>query len=230
MSKMQATGRTGVSKPNIAPRVCGTAYPDVLIQPDKSSHKTAAKAPAGGRRPHIVSGDAARDRVNLTLSALPAQRARRRQRRACVCRKPKRLVTLVALMLAASPGMPTSAQAANAPGSLISAQPMPGAPPAATAFQIAYNSTGLNNEPISVSGIVIVPLGPPPPGGRPVVAWAHPTTGIIARCAPSLARVFFASVQGLSGMLARGYVVAATDYPVVGTAELQPYLVGVARS
>ena len=49
------------------------------------------------------------------------------------------------------------------------------------------------------------------------MAWAHPTTGIVSRCAPSLARVFFASVQGLREMLARGYVVAATDYPGLGT-------------
>jgi alpha-beta hydrolase superfamily lysophospholipase len=48
----------------------------------------------------------------------------------------------------------------------------------------------------------------------------------VRRCAPSLAGVFFASVQGLREMPARGYVVAATDYPGLGTPEVHPYLVG----
>jgi acetyl esterase/lipase len=59
-----------------------------------------------------------------------------------------------------------------------------------------------------------------------VIAWAHPTTGVVSRCAPSLARVFFASIQGLRAMLERGYVVAATDYPGLGTPDVHPYLVG----
>jgi acetyl esterase/lipase len=70
----------------------------------------------------------------------------------------------------------------------------------------------------------------PPPGGRPVIAWAHPTTGVVSRCAPSLARVFFASIQGLRAMLDRGYVVAATDYPGLGTPEVHPYLVGTSEA
>jgi acetyl esterase/lipase len=61
------------------------------------------------------------------------------------------------------------------------------------------------------------------------VAWAHPTTGIVSRCAPSLARVFFASIPGLNAMLARGYIVAATDYPGLGTPEVHPYLVGISE-
>ena len=48
------------------------------------------------------------------------------------------------------------------------------------------------------------------------MAWAHPTAGVIPPCAPSLARVLFSSIQGLREMLAHGYVVAATDYPVWG--------------
>jgi acetyl esterase/lipase len=122
-----------------------------------------------------------------------------------------------------------AALAANVPGSLISTMPMLGAPGDASAYRIIYTSTGLSGEPIPVSGVVIVPAGPEPPGGRPIVAWAHPTTGIVSRCAPSLARVFFSSIQGLNEMLARGYVVAATDYPGLGTPEVHPYLVGVSE-
>jgi hypothetical protein len=89
-----------------------------------------------------------------------------------------------------------AAGATGPPGSLISAETMPGAPEGARAYRILYRSTGLAGEPIQVSGVVIAPGGPPPPDGRPVVAWAHPTTGVVNRCAPSLARVFFGSVRG----------------------------------
>jgi acetyl esterase/lipase len=116
--------------------------------------------------------------------------------------------------------------AAYQPGALLRLQPMEGGPFDANAYRILYRSTGLRGEPIAVSGVVIVPKGAPPAGSRPIVAWAHPTTGIVDRCAPSLARVFFRSVQGLRDMLNRGYAVAATDYPGLGTPEVHPYLVG----
>jgi Secretory lipase len=100
-------------------------------------------------------------------------------------------------------------------GTLIREEPMPFL--GGKAFRILYRSTGMHDEPIAVSGVVVVPLGPPPPSGRPIVAWAHPTTGIVPRCAPSLARFVFQQMQGLRDMIDRGYVVAATDYPGLGT-------------
>jgi alpha-beta hydrolase superfamily lysophospholipase len=112
------------------------------------------------------------------------------------------------------------------PGALIRSQAMDRAPDGASAFRVLYASTGIHGERIAVSGAVIVPDGAPPPGGRPIVAWAHPTSGIEDRCAPSLAWVFFSSVQGLDDMLHRGFAVAATDYPGLGTAGIHPYLVG----
>ena len=111
-------------------------------------------------------------------------------------------------------------------GKLLQARPLWGAPEGAVAYKIYYQSTGLNGEPIVVSGMVIAPPGPAPEGARPVVAWAHPTTGVVSRCAPSLARKRFQMIAGLRLMLAQGYVVAATDYPGLGTPETHPYLVG----
>ncbi|WP_232631047.1 alpha/beta fold hydrolase [Methylobacterium sp. Leaf118] len=61
------------------------------------------------------------------------------------------------------------------------------------------------------------------------MAWAHPTTGVVDKCAPSLARVLYRSIQGLQEMLARGYIVAATDYPGLGTPGVHPYLVGLSE-
>ncbi len=111
-------------------------------------------------------------------------------------------------------------------GALVQSQPLHGAPDGAAAYRILYRSTGLSGEPIVVSGMVVIPQGDPPPGGRPIVAWAHPTTGVAPRCAPSLARVRFQMIQGLRDMVERGYVVTATDYPGLGTPETHPYLVG----
>jgi acetyl esterase/lipase len=88
----------------------------------------------------------------------------------------------------------------------------------------------LHNEPILVSGVVIVPPGDPPPGGRPIVAWAHPTSGVVPRCAPSLAIFLFEQIQGLRSFVRDGYVVAATDYPGLGTEGPHPYLVGISEA
>jgi pimeloyl-ACP methyl ester carboxylesterase len=112
------------------------------------------------------------------------------------------------------------------PGTLVRQEVIDGAPLGATAYRVLYRSTGMKGESIFVSGVVVVPQGDPPPGGRPIVAWAHPTTGITPACAPSLAIFLFQQIQGLRSFVERGYVVAATDYPGLGTPETHPYLVG----
>ena len=119
---------------------------------------------------------------------------------------------------------------AGAPGTLIRQEAIDGAPLGATTYRVLYRSTGLDNKPILVSGVVIVPPGDPPPGGRPIVAWAHPTSGIVPRCAPSLAIFLFQQIQGLRSFVRNGYVVAATDYPGLGTEGPHPYLVGTSEA
>jgi pimeloyl-ACP methyl ester carboxylesterase len=119
---------------------------------------------------------------------------------------------------------------AGAPGTLVRQELIDGAPLGATTYRVLYRSTGLDNKPILVSGVVIVPPGDPPPGGRPIVAWAHPTSGVVPRCAPSLAIFLFEQIQGLRSFIRDGYVVAATDYPGLGTAGPHPYLVGISEA
>jgi pimeloyl-ACP methyl ester carboxylesterase len=116
------------------------------------------------------------------------------------------------------------------PGSLVRQQAIDGAPLGAATYRVLYRSTGLDDKPILVSGVVIVPQGDPPPGGRPIVAWAHPTSGIVPRCAPSLAIFLFQQIQGLRSFVRDGYVIAATDYPGLGTAGPHPYLVGTSEA
>jgi pimeloyl-ACP methyl ester carboxylesterase len=115
---------------------------------------------------------------------------------------------------------------AGAPGTLIRSEPMAFAPAGAQAYRVLYRSTGMHGEPIAVSGVIIVPPGPAPAEGRPIVAWAHPTTGVVPHCAPSLAIFVFQQMAGLRQLIEQGAVVAATDYPGLGTPAPHPYLVG----
>lgn len=124
---------------------------------------------------------------------------------------------------------PPPLAAVGKPGELLRVEPMAGAPAGSAAYKVLYRSVGLKGEPVAISGMVIVPGTVPPPSGRPVVAWAHPTTGIARKCAPSLQQDAFAGIPGLKEMLTLGYVVTATDYQGLGTPGPHPYLIGVSE-
>jgi pimeloyl-ACP methyl ester carboxylesterase len=112
-------------------------------------------------------------------------------------------------------------------GSLIRVQPWPvQGIYRANVYKMLYRSRGLKNEPIAVSASVIVPQFAAPPTGRPVIAWAHPTTGVDPRCAPTLSETPFDSIAGLTQFVADNAVVVATDYPGMGVAGVHPYLIG----
>ncbi len=113
------------------------------------------------------------------------------------------------------------------PGAIIRAQLLPasdGIPARSTGYRILYHSESINGTDIAVSGVVIVPGKPAPPGGYRIVSWAHGTTGLAASCAPSMWSLD--DIPYLDQLLAAGYVVAATDYEGLGTAGVDPYLVG----
>lgn len=111
-------------------------------------------------------------------------------------------------------------------GSLIRVEPLGGAPDGAQAYRIIYRSSDPEGRPLPVSGMVVVPRQPAPAAGRPVVAWAHPTTGVVPECGPSLSPFRYLMIAGLSDMLKAGFVVTATDYPGLGTGTVHPFLDG----
>ena len=119
-----------------------------------------------------------------------------------------------------------SGHGAGRPGHVIRSEPLAGAPPGSRAWKILYVSTGFDGKPVEVSGVIVAPTLPPPAGGRPVVAWAHPTTGVSDRCAPSNWPTFFDTIPHLPALVALDCVVAATDYEGLGTPGPHPYLVG----
>jgi hypothetical protein len=88
--------------------------------------------------------------------------------------------------------------------------------PFVTVTRILYHSQSATGADVSVSGVVLLPAGDPPPGGWPVIAWAHAFSGVARFCAPSLARNLdygpaFSLWTGLH------YAVVATDYAGLGS-------------
>ena len=100
--------------------------------------------------------------------------------------------------------------------------------PGTRAWFVVYGSSGLDGKPVAVSGIVLAPEAAPAEGGYPLVAWAHGTTGIADSCAPSRAGVD-GIPSDVSDLVAKGYVVAATDYEGLGTTGVHPYIVGISE-
>jgi acetyl esterase/lipase len=113
------------------------------------------------------------------------------------------------------------------PGTLIRVWPLEsGGPGNSDAFRFLYRSTGPKGEVIPVSGAIFIPSGPAPSGGRNIIAWAHPTSGVAPDCAPSLYPDRAGLIWNLKDMLSQDYIVVATDYPGLGTDGVHPYLIG----
>jgi uncharacterized membrane protein HdeD (DUF308 family)/acetyl esterase/lipase len=95
------------------------------------------------------------------------------------------------------------------------------------AWRILYTTTRDENIPAVASGLVIA-SDHPPAGPRPVIAWAHATTGVASPCAPTLlpSRWNADLIPGIDQVLRRGWVIVATDYVGLGTPGPHPYLIG----
>jgi hypothetical protein len=96
------------------------------------------------------------------------------------------------------------------------------------AFKVEYVTRDPFGERAPSTGAVFLPKGKAPRGGWPVVSWAHGTSGLADRCAPS--RVGPALPERDRPYLARwideGYAIVASDYVGLGTPGLAPYLDG----
>ncbi|MEZ5179065.1 MAG: lipase family protein [Acidimicrobiales bacterium] len=110
------------------------------------------------------------------------------------------------------------------PGDIIKSEVVDAPGVHGTVLRVMYHSRSVQGADIAVTGIIAVPDLTPAEGGRPVMAWAHGTTGIADECAPSLDAV--GAVDFANPMLDRGWVVTATDYEGLGTPGRHPYIVG----
>lgn len=112
------------------------------------------------------------------------------------------------------------------PGTVFRIWPLEGGVrPGYKGYRILYRSVGLKDEPLAVSGAILFPADTSG-ASRPIVAWAHPTTGVVTRCAPTLMPNLSTSIQGLDYFADAGYVIVATDYAGLGGPGTHPYLIG----
>src|ERR1017187_9100496 len=104
--------------------------------------------------------------------------------------------------------------------------------PSAQAWLIAYISSDIANRKTIATGLVVAPTGKAPKEGRPVVAWAHGTTGTAQNCGPSqilnpavpLNEYFLVGgnswtdygLPAVSEFIKAGYIVVGTDYQGLG--------------
>lgn len=114
----------------------------------------------------------------------------------------------------------------------------------AQAWRIAYISSDVSDRKTIATGLLVVPIGPVPPGGRPVMTWAHGTTGTAQNCGPSqvidpvvpLNQYFLLDgnswtdygIPAVEEFIQEGYVVVATDYQGLGGGGKHQY--GVAAT
>lgn len=116
----------------------------------------------------------------------------------------------------------------------------------AQAWRIAYISSDVSGRKTISTGLVVAPTGPVPVGGRPVMTWAHGTTGSAQNCGPSqildpavpLNEYFLVGgnswtdygIPAVEELLKEGYVLVATDYQGLGGGGRHQYSVSVTNA
>jgi pimeloyl-ACP methyl ester carboxylesterase len=112
------------------------------------------------------------------------------------------------------------------PGDLLRKESFAGytLPKGATAVRILYHSLDATGGDVATSGVVLIPAGTAPPTGWPIIAWAHGTSGVARRCAPSAMKDVYYGDEGLMPMVAAGFAVVATDYHGLGTPGPHQYV------
>src|SRR3954447_7609256 len=125
-----------------------------------------------------------------------------------------------------------SAAAVSAPGSVLTATPatLPSELSSlATGKRISYATTAVNGASVNATGLVLTPKTGKT--GKTVV-WGHGTTGLADQCAPSNNQAVFwpEARAAIAALLAKGWTVAAPDYPGLGTPAAHPYLIGASEA
>jgi len=111
----------------------------------------------------------------------------------------------------------------------------------ARAWRIAYVSSDLLDRATIATALVVAPDGDAPPEGRPILSWAHGTTGTAQTCGPSqewdpaqpLNQYFLIGgtsstdfgIPAADELIAAGYVLVATDYQGLGGGGTHQYAI-----
>ncbi|MFI5932283.1 alpha/beta fold hydrolase [Actinoplanes sp. NPDC051494] len=101
--------------------------------------------------------------------------------------------------------------------------------PLATAKKITYVTTTPAGVAVVTSGLVFTPKSNKK---NKTVVWAHGTTGLADKCAPSTDKTYFwpEARDAVAELVKRGWTVAAPDYTGLGTAGDHPYLIGLSEA
>jgi pimeloyl-ACP methyl ester carboxylesterase len=126
-------------------------------------------------------------------------------------------------------------------GQVIKKEQIPTSLKGAQAWKIAYISSDVAGRQTIATGLIIAPVGPAPKEGRPILSWAHGTTGSAQNCGPSqitdptraLNEYFLMSgnswtdygIPNGQEFINEGYVVVATDYQGLGGGGKHQYAV-----
>ena len=116
----------------------------------------------------------------------------------------------------------------------------------AQAWKIAYISSDISGRKTISTGLVVAPVGQAPAGGRPVITWAHGTTGAAQNCGPSqvldpavpLNEYFLVGgnswtdygIPAVEEFIKEGYVLVATDYQGLGGGGRHQYSVSATNA
>lgn len=124
-------------------------------------------------------------------------------------------------------------------GTVVAKEEVATAIPGARAWRIAYTSSDVLERRTLSSALVIAPIAAAPAGGRPIMAWAHGTTGTAQNCGPSqildpaqdlneynlvggTSWTDF-GVPAATRFIQDGYVLVATDYQGLGAGGVHQY-------
>lgn len=131
-------------------------------------------------------------------------------------------------------------------GTIIQSEKITTTVPGVNAWRIAYVSSDAKERKTLVTGIIAAPVGNAPPSGRPIVAWAHGTTGTAQNCGPSqvihpaqpLNQYFMLEgnswtdfgLPAMESFIKAGYVIVATDYQGLGGGGKHQYAVAATQA
>ena len=119
------------------------------------------------------------------------------------------------------------AKVPSRPGALLRSEPLREVtlPAGMRGWRILYTTTVDDRTPATAVATVFAPVDPPP-GPRPVITWAHGTTGLVQRCMPSLVSAPTEGIPARDRTVAAGWVVVATDYSFAEQGGPHPYIIG----
>lgn len=110
-------------------------------------------------------------------------------------------------------------------GTLLKSEPFTKTvPPGAQGWRILYVT--MRSGKAALASAVVVASSRSSDKPRPIIAWAHGTTGVVSGCAPSMMDKPFDNVPDIGALVGEGWAYIGTDYSGLGTDGGHTFLVG----